>query len=207
MVMYTVKCQYKDVGSNKFKLNYIQIYNEKDIDTYLNDSQEFIKVSSFCSKFKIKAKTLFSDLIKLNQYDNFIIVKQEVNRTGVTRDIKYLTSEALNFLMDYYRLDESLKFNGFIYFVAHKGLDSIVKIGMTYDLKNRMQGFLTHSPLGINFIHQIPVCNVYHVESVIHNRLSYLNTRGEWFDFSKVEVVDLIKSLDDEFNIRKNEFS
>lgn len=87
-----------------------------------------------------------------------------------------------------------------VYIVGEPG-SSVVKIGMTSNIKKRLKGIQTHSPaqLEVLWTHQGGA----ELEEALHDRYHSRRLQGEWFDFGRSNPVRLVEKfvrrLDDEW--------
>src|SRR5690625_8023545 len=84
---------------------------------------------------------------------------------------------------------------GFVYFM--KAMDgnelSPVKIGVTKDIEDRISGVQTGCPYKIKLIGFIETEDYKMTEKFLHGYYSVQRTNGEWFLFTK---IDMIRSIE-----------
>lgn len=88
-----------------------------------------------------------------------------------------------------------------VYVIYHP--DGYAKIGKAKDHKKRFKSIQRGSPYELEYWRQ--VSTLYsgdRIETKIHKRLFEYHSRGEWFEISKSELLDVLESVaDDEENI------
>ncbi len=88
-----------------------------------------------------------------------------------------------------------------IYFVKAKLLNR-VKIGMTNNLKRRMEGLKTDGPDELELLKIVRVNEVYQSDSDVHALFPHLRLHGEWFELTK-ELQHFIDNLVTELPLMK----
>lgn len=85
------------------------------------------------------------------------------------------------------RLDHSM---GYVYFL--KGTNGLTKVGMSYQSVNgRIGMFEPKLPFDTEVIHTIHCHNPVQVESNFHKRFSSKRIRGEWFELSDEDLLEI----------------
>ena len=65
------------------------------------------------------------------------------------------------------------------------------KIGYTKDIKSRMNDYKIHFGL-VEIVYVYKSFNCYELESIIHNLVKDKNIRGEWFNLSDSDILNII---------------
>ena len=52
--------------------------------------------------------------------------------------------------------------------------------------------YKTHTPEMTVVFYSEPVINAFDIESILHNKYRLKNTKGEWFNFTNEEIIDVI---------------
>lgn len=72
--------------------------------------------------------------------------------------------------------------------------DSQYKIGVSKDPKKRAKELQTGNSEIIEVVAEFPTEKAYLIETILHNRYSYLNEHGEWYNLSLKEEVEFIET-------------
>ena len=65
------------------------------------------------------------------------------------------------------------------------------KIGYSSNFKKRIKHYKTHTP-EMTVVFYSEVINAFDIESILHNKYRLKNTKGEWFNFTNEEIIDVI---------------
>ncbi len=128
--------------------------------------------------------------------DNFEEYSSKQSIKQVNQSIKQVTVKQMNpptKEVDLPERDENPTIE-FIYFVASKSYDELVKIGRTCNMKKRMSVLNTSCPDKLFLYGLIRTSKKYDLESIIHDDLCKNRYRldGEWFKLSKCELDEVI---------------
>jgi hypothetical protein len=78
-----------------------------------------------------------------------------------------------------------------IYLIQH-GQSRSMKIGLTKDLRGRIKGLQTGSPITLSLQYAWEVTDASSLENLLHRRFSNKQVLGEWFELSLQDEADLI---------------
>jgi hypothetical protein len=109
--------------------------------------------------------------------------------------------EMLNYVDNFCKLNNI----GYVYFIkgTHKGEEKY-KIGKAMDLESRMRSFEVIIPFDIDVIYAVRVKNPLKLESLLHQTYSEKRVQGEWFDFTKDEIILVVFLMKMLSNILEN---
>lgn len=81
---------------------------------------------------------------------------------------------------------------GVVYFI--KNIETnLIKIGFTYDLLTRISTLATEYKTKMELVHYVSSSDIGTVEKIFHTMFSNKRTKGEWFDLSEDDVMELKK--------------
>lgn len=81
--------------------------------------------------------------------------------------------------------------SGTVYIIQIKGT-SFFKIGVTKGLaEHRLKYFQTYYPFELNVVHVINCDNAYRLEWSLHQKYNIKRVRGEWFDLSDQDIIEI----------------
>ena len=92
--------------------------------------------------------------------------------------------------------NSKLRPDGFLYFIKLNGFE-IYKIGVSSNVKRRVNDIDAHSPFGVKLINYFFFKNVYEMEEMIHDNLKDTNLRKEWFELDKEYLNVIINQISD----------
>ncbi len=81
---------------------------------------------------------------------------------------------------------------GYIYIIADKGRQ-FAKIGMSRDVISRFRGLQTACPLDLEVVSAHPCTYVRFREFKVHEQLSDLRLRNEWFSWNEIRITTAIE--------------
>lgn len=81
---------------------------------------------------------------------------------------------------------------GYIYIITNPAWSEYVKIGRSYDTKNRLKSYQTSSPLrDYEIYYEVYTENLTHIENIFSEKFGKLN--GEWYKIDKDEAKSIIE--------------
>jgi hypothetical protein len=83
----------------------------------------------------------------------------------------------------------------YIYVIV--GTPDTIKIGVATNVKSRLSGIQTGSPVKLKVFHtfKVPAERAFAIESVVHERLAKYELEGEWFRFCAAQAVVIISKI------------
>lgn len=84
--------------------------------------------------------------------------------------------------------------NRFVYFLRPIGKEGPIKIGCSYEPKDRLSGYMAWSPVPLEIVATIP--GNYTVESRFHAKFEHLHSHFEWFNVGPdlTETIEAIRA-------------
>lgn len=165
--IYTYNKNNLDFG----KINYIILDKKNNIYNLTTLFNVFSNTIDISKKYKTYDKSIINS--DLNQYEI----------------MKFNTSK-------YYKIEEKAKKDKtikdkFVYFIQNPKSKEI-KIGLTKDIKRRLNDIKTYFPYGIELLHIIEGNKLFEME--LHEKFKNYNISGEWFEPAE-EILNYISSL------------
>jgi hypothetical protein len=157
-------------------------------------------------KFPFKIKVLFQNNRKnLNSLDDFVTwAKRKVSQYKLIRGVDFqvidlydqssgrggknlkeyfATEESSNKISQGLSLYEQKQRANIVYFILGK-TTNLIKIGVTVDLKERMQTLQLSSPDKLQVVETFVAMDALKVESYLHKQFKHLLSHGEWFSYT-----------------------
>lgn len=72
----------------------------------------------------------------------------------------------------------------------------LVKIGISFDVKNRYKKLCTSSPVPLELIYNVDIIDARKIEKELHSKYKDYNSHGEWFNLTDTQVKEIITYLD-----------
>lgn len=86
---------------------------------------------------------------------------------------------------------------GFLYLIKNLDVPNRYKIGITTDLKSRLQALMSSSGCDLEFIHTSKeVSNYREHELNLHRKYKDFRYKGEWFNLNDFQITEVINYLD-----------
>ena len=95
-------------------------------------------------------------------------------------------------------MSERKQKRGFVYLALALHSGGLYKIGRTLNLKSRISGLNTGSPLPIRLVHWVECADYVHVEWNLHEAFCGLQERGEWFRLCDRRAQEVIDDMNDQ---------
>lgn len=88
------------------------------------------------------------------------------------------------------------KKDGYVYFIKNGQSSKNIKIGATYNLTNRVKSYKTSFEKGVFVVGYVKTDNPFLLEKEIHSYLKESNTRGEFFNISLSDLINIKEMYD-----------
>ena len=88
------------------------------------------------------------------------------------------------------------KKDGYVYFIKNGQSSKNIKIGATYDLTNRVKSYKTSFEKGVFVVGYVKTDNPFLLEKEINSYLKESNTRGEFFNVSLIDLINIKEMYD-----------
>ncbi len=178
----------------------IAVYQaEYDEEGYFPVSQLLLQITtSFSGRVQRKLLKILEDhnliKVKLKGMPHKRYIKLVMNEENVkTHFAKGIA--AMEKIGEEMKSKEGHSKKGYVYFLQSKLNPTHIKIGMTRNLRNRINQLKGSLPFKSELIHYIICDHPYEVEQMFHERYKYKEIQGEWFCLTDEDMED-IKRLD-----------
>lgn len=91
---------------------------------------------------------------------------------------------------------------GYVYIIQSR--KNIFKIGKSREPKERVKALQSMNDHKLEIIKTYKSLYYSELENIIHKKLNKFNTHGEWFKVDKIELLEIVDNIYDEFNNKHN---
>jgi len=109
-------------------------------------------------------------------------------KVGANKSVRVNGESLRHFVARRDGMPADVKASGHIYLIQFL---HYYKIGLSRNVKRRMQDISNHLPEPATLMHAIPTNNMRRGEIVLHTEYAHLRGRGEWFNLTPKEVKSI----------------
>ena len=170
-------------------------YSEKEIAQFLCDFwiAQYIEIR--------KRKENYTKTLEYLTESQGILMEMQMNclkiRTLKTSNYNYEYS-------DFFTNKEKTKQDGFIYIAKQLNEENVYKIGITIDLKNRVSTLKTGNAF-LEVISSLKTDKYKLIEKVLHSEFECFRIAGEWFEFPKGLIEEIIKAFGFNYHLEEQD--
>lgn len=115
-----------------------------------------------------------------------------------------INKQGYQYLKNRYTTHKKPTKSNHLYIVKQIGLDDYYKIGITYNIEERLKQFETVAPIGIELVRAYKTVKARDLETELHNTYNAFNSNLEWYHLTQEQLNQVCFYIEQNINNEKS---